>query len=390
MQTRRILITGAKFIIMASSLLLLQSCHTKNKEKEDGKEEDGIEWSATMCAPRNYPISGPHIYFFKDGKRVGMTEALLSIYQNWAFAASARSYGNSVLPDSIFVSYFAPNDQARTFYYEGGSRLPAEKIKTLFREGYLEGKKHEKFNKIRTGLAPGGRVCVWVNHVEVIRFKVAEKGQYSDSLMVSASNDAEYHSEYQRTLKYIKNHPIDYSIWEKPDVRYDLGFGFCSENDKYNFSSVQIFSKEGIYNYYFDNSVENTKWNQPYGGKSNVTSGFSYQTENDVKDFKLQLPVHAVISWKDKQNQIIYCTDVVLPKDLSIRFPKEYINPQTGKKSNYNRIVFGVEKDGEHCIVWLDGPGKQEKIMRFKGKIAKKPEKDELISGGYATEVTYY
>jgi hypothetical protein len=173
-------------------------------------------------------------------------------------------------------------------------------------------------------------------------------------------------------------------------VRYDLGFGFCSENDKYNFYNVQIFSKEGIYNHYFDNSVENTKWNQPYGGKSNVTSGFSYQTENDVKDFKLQLPVHVVISWKDKQNQIIYCTDAVLPKDLSIRFPKEFINPQTGKKSNYNRIVFGVEKDGEHCIVWLDGPGKQEKIMRFKGKIAKKPEKDELISGGYATEVTYY
>ena len=369
---------------MTSSFLLLQSCNIKKESEEK------TEWSATMCAPANYPISGPHIYLFREGKEVGRAESLLSIYQSWTITSSSRSSRNSILPDSIFVSYFAPNDQAKTFYYEGGSRLPAEKIAALFKEGYLEGKKRKNFDEVRTGLAPGGRVCVWANHVEVFRFKAKEKGQFSDSLMVSASNDEEYLSNYERTQKYIKNHPIDYSIWEKSDARYDLDFGFCSENHKFKFYHIQLFSKEGIINGYFDNNVENTEWNEPYGKKNNLTSGYSYQISNKAKEFKLQLPVHVVVSWKDKHDQKTYCTDVAMPKKLEKLFATEYSIDKTRKKSNYNRIIFGVEKDGEHCIVWLDGQEKQEKIMRFKANIARDSKKDELISGGYATEVTYY
>jgi hypothetical protein len=53
-------------------------------------------------------------------------------------------------------------------------------------------------------------------------------------------------------------------------------------------------------------------------------------------------------------------------------------------------LVFGIEKDGEHCVIWLDGPGKQEKLMRFKGHLAERNESNGIESGGYATEVEYY
>lgn len=380
MQVRRILITSAKFMITASSLLLMQSCHTKNKEKEEE-----TEWSATMCAPIDYPISGPHVYFFNKGKKVGMTEALLGIYQNWVITASARSSGRRLLPDSIFVSYFAPNDHAKTFYYEGGSRLPANKIKTLFREGYQEGKKHEKFNEIRTGLAPGGRVCIWVNHVEIFRFKAAEKGQYSDSLLVSTSI-AKHHVEYQRTLTYIKNHPIDYSIWEKPDVRYDLDFGFCNEANNTEFVGYNFYSKEGGSIHVSRGDVNITQWGKPYGKPVDFFNSKSYQSfaERKIKDNKLNFPVQMYVQWK--KDKVYYSTDVLFPKEIEEKFNKAYFNSEIGKKSNYNRIVFGVEKDGEHCTVWLDGPGKQEKIMRFKGVVERKLRDSE----SYATEVTYY
>lgn len=68
-----------------------------------------------------------------------------------------------------------------------------------------------------------------------------------------------------------------------------------------------------------------------------------------------------------------------------------YINPKTAEEDNFNRLVFGVEKDGEHCIIWLDGPDKQEKLMRFKGVPSKKDEKGvPLNKGTYATEVVYF
>ena len=368
---------------MTSSLLFLQSCNSKRESEEE------TEWSATMCAPANYPIFRPHIYFFKEGKEVGRAEALLSIFQDWALTSSSRSSRNSVLPDSIFVSYFAPNDKAKTFYYEGGSRLPSEKIATLFKEGYYEEKKRKNFDEVRTGLAPGGRVCVWANHVEVFRFKAKEKGQFSDSLMVTASNDAEYKSNYERTTKYIENHPIDYSVWEKPDARYDLDFGFCSEGNNTKYFNCYFYTKEGIAIAVSKSNIDRTDWNKPFAKPISLVDYKNYTQTNGERDKKLNIPVHAVFEW-EKGNKIFYSTDVVFPKDLNAKFLKEYRNTETGKKANYNRIVFGVEKDGEHCIVWLDGPGKQERIMRFKGNLQKVDDDKTVDSGGYATEVIYY
>ena len=380
MQMQKIILTSAKFILMTSSLLLLQSCNSKKESEEK------TEWSATMCAPANYPIFRPHIYLFREGKEVGRAESLWSIYQSWTITASARSSRNSIFPDSIFVSYFAPNDQAKTFYYEGGSRLPSEKIATLFNEGYLERGKRKSFDEVRTGLAPGGRVCVWANHVEVLRFKTKEKGQFSDSLMVSASNDVEYIANYERTSKYIKNHPIDYSIWEKPDARYDLDFGFCSEGNNTRFIGYVLYGKEGGTSHVSESDVNITQWEKPYGKSVDFLNSKSYQSyeERKTRDSKLNFPVQVYFQWK--KDNVFYSTDVVFPKEIEEKFKKPYLNPGTGKNANYNRIILGAEKNGEYCIVWLDGPGKQEKIIRFKGTI----ERKNRDSNSYATQVTYY
>jgi hypothetical protein len=95
------------------------------------------------------------------------------------------------------------------------------------------------------------------------------------------------------------------------------------------------------------------------------------------------------LGWKEQGGKL-YSTQVVLPKNFSQRFTKPYINPKTGKKVNYNRLVFGLEKDGIHCIIWLDGPDKQEKLMRFKGNLANVISESKIKTGGYSAEITYY
>lgn len=105
---------------------------------------------------------------------------------------------------------------------------------------------------------------------------------------------------------------------------------------------------------------------------------------------KLQLPVYLKFSWQSKYKEKLYCTDIALPKDFKKRFTQPYLHPKTGKKTNYNRLVFGVEKDGEHCIIWLDGPDKQERLLRFKGLLAKRNNSEGIMSGGYATDIIYY
>ena len=64
--------------------------------------------------------------------------------------------------------------------------------------------------------------------------------------------------------------------------------------------------------------------------------------KNEPFNYKFQLPIHCKIEWKSKTiKDLYYSTDVVFPKNFSKRFTQPYKHPETGKKTNYNRLVFG-------------------------------------------------
>jgi len=150
-----------------------------------------------------------------------------------------------------------------------------------------------------------------------------------------------------------------------------------------------FYTKEGIQESFSPYYTDNTNWGIPCNTTVDYEGKFFYQQIDEVyNSHKTQLPVHISMGWENHMINKFYSTDIVLPKDFEKRFTKSYINPKTGKKCNYNRLVFGVEKDGEHCIIWLDGPDKQEKLMRFKGQLEIKNRK--TIGENYATDVTYY
>lgn len=357
------------------------------------QKEEKFVWDAAMSRPANYVIEGPHVFYLRDGQIIGSSATLTHINGNWSDWQTARSANYSgLLPDSVVVDYGGLNNQLEMCTFRGGMSLPTAELEQLFRAGYLDKDgNRQKYRHITTGMAPGGRICVWVDHVEIKRGVVFQKDiYYPYPLIISSEKSRERDSV--EINNYLKHYPVDYSIWEHPDPRYELDFGFCSEADEYEEVFLYITSKEGVINRIGYQFFEQTIWDIPYGAPSNMSSGQFYITKKEINDtsFKLQLPVHLKFSWQTKNQEKLYCTDIVLPKDFRNRFTKPYTNPETGRKAHFNRLVLGVEKDGEHCIIWLDGPGKQEKLMRFKGHFAQRNESGGIVSGGYATEIVYY
>lgn len=384
MQIKMKTVIVVRFILILSSVFFF-GC------KKNSQQKKNYEWSAAMSRPAYYVGEGFHVFYLRNGEIIGSTATLTHIPGNWSRWQSARSSNYSgLLPDSVVVDYGGLNDKLEMCTYRGGMSLPIEELKKMFKEGYVDQKGERKdFKYITTGMAPGGRICVWVDHIEIKRGIVQQKDIYCPYPVIISSKDSRKQDSIEIN-NFLKHHPVDYFVWEKPDPRYELDFGFCSEGNLSEFSFIYSISKEGIRNVVFKERIDQTLWDIPFG-KMNDLKADSYQQINEsYSRTKKQLPVEIQIGWKNNKQQSYY-TYVVLPKDFPKRFIRSYINPKTAEEDNFNRLVFGVEKDGEHCIIWLDGPDKQEKLMRFKGIPSKKDEKGvPLNKGTYATEVVYF
>jgi len=337
-----------------------------------------------MSRPVFHPIEGPKVVYYHKGKIIAGTSTLTDIGNfGWSFPTELQITGlTNVFPDSVAVSYGGLNKKLQMCTFAGGSKLSVNTIKKIFENGYIQNGVKKDFTCITTGFAPGGNICVWVDHIEIARFKVKLVDIYHDRPVIIFEDSTE-------VLNYLKYHPIDYAAWEKPNARYTIDFGFCSEDSTVEFTALFFVSQEGISNNVLANRIDITKWGIPFGMKADF-KGVSYQQISEkLENEKLQLPVDVELQWQKSNNY--FHTRIPMPKNFVQRFTSGYINLETKKMTNYNRIVFGVEKDGEHCVVWLDGPGKQEKMMRFRGKPSLKDKRRiNLNTGTYATEVNYY
>ncbi len=362
-------------IAISGMALLLMSCFSKqNKEY--------FKWGAAVCQPANYAIGAPKVFFYSEGGLILNTGSPL-YDSSWGYPDDIHnSHAEMPLPDSVYVSYESINVKNETWSYEGGAKLPNEILLELFKKGYKEENLVLHPEYITAGLAPGGRVCIWAGPVEVIRFTVLAAEKLNNKPMFFAS-------QMNENTNYLKHHPIDYSYWEKPDERYGLDFGFCSQNSDIVFFNSSCCTKEGLVYSPSDYYTETIDWDASFGKiDKDIMKG--YIQYGDSTDHKLPLPVHMVFEWKNKVTEVFYSTDVVMPKDLPQRFERSYIDPKTGRTEHFNRIVLGVEKDGKHAILWLDGPGKREKFMSFKGLKEKEDGDQTVESGGYAKNVVYY
>jgi hypothetical protein len=384
--------TSEKFIPIKISLLLLITFLVSCK-----KEEPKQEWSAAMSSPYFYRVDGCKVSYYNNGKRINSTETLLALCHDcgWSDPQAGRNSGyGTQYPDSVYISYSGLNDKLETWIFEGGATLPKNKIEQLFEQGYFSDGEKRNFNYITTGMAPGGRICVWVDFIEIKRFKIKSIKRWSNKPLTLTTDSL----DEAKVKEYLNHYPIDYATWEQADKRYDIDFGFCSEDSKATYNQCCFTTKEGQ-TVSVLNQCDKTIWNTVFGKKStffNHKNFMSYAEFVKAKtiDYKINFPVQGIFEWHDSKN-ILFSTQIIFTEKMKKRFLTNYINPLNNKLSKYNRIIFGVESNSEYCNIWYDGPGKQEKIMRFKGKKAimkySKNFNDTIhYTGGFAEEISLY
>ncbi|PWJ98918.1 Protein of unknown function (DUF2931) [Flavobacterium araucananum] len=136
--------------------------------------EKKYEWSANISAPKEYPVE---VY---TGAAGGYFFSQMGGFSNSGWGGGVGDTNiEATLPENLDITWLSYVDDK---FYTGEWKLPTEKIKKLFDEGFHSrpGSKLEidNYSIIKIGLAPKGMVVVWVmgagHQVEVARFQAHE------------------------------------------------------------------------------------------------------------------------------------------------------------------------------------------------------------------------
>ena len=375
-----------KFYCLNIIMLFILFGFTSCKEKKTKETLPEIDISMGLGAPAYYYAYYPLVTFFKDGYSVGgMSDGHVGNNRGWSsFDSNQQIYGKGDYPDSVYVEWI---DQLDCYRYEGSVKLPKTFIKQYIKE---ELAKKEKYNWFSFGVnvAPGGNFCVFISSlhqresIELVR-GVAQKIEKDINCDPNDGSN-------NKSKEYYRRVGLDFNRWKQYDKHYKLGLGYISKDTNTVINNCDLISKEGL--------VDSNMWlprvkeNEPYGGiiKSNP---YGYKTMDNYKDKteETPLPVLIKVGWnyiKDKDT-LSWFTSVPMPKDFEKRFTQPYKNPQNEKQNNFNHLVFEIEDDNEHCVIWLDGTGKREKLLRFQA-IRYNPKSDDYTHPKYAREIKYY
>jgi len=194
-----ICITVSIFISIVNS-----SCQTK-------KMEEKFDWESGLSAPKEYPIevyegwliAGDYVQSFKN----------FGIHDN-GWGEEGRNMGGGTkkpVPDSLDICWrsFIENK-----FYKGVFTLPKEKIMQLFQEGFINDytKKKETYNAVIVGMAPGGKVVVWLSGMR----NQVEVGSYQAKEINLTINDVGHDDEYMFRPNYMGLILNDTSAYGKP------------------------------------------------------------------------------------------------------------------------------------------------------------------------------
>lgn len=330
------------------------------------KPPEKFSWDAGLSGAKYYPSGAPSVSYYYQGMSVSGASTGTGAGQGWGTTSGGYVGGDRLkpVPDSVFIRWDCGFDLKE---YEVGARLPRDKMVLLFQNGASDPfGKDVNYGTIVAGMAPGGNATIWLKAGVELTEVVKLKGKYIKEIDAYNPNEISLWTstgeEAKDILRYIKLHGIPYAVWEKGEDVYDWDIGFTSEEDKGYRFSLKFISKDG--------SVSSDDL------KGRKTQKTEWETISDTANGSLaklaKLPVHVFVQWISSDNNSWYESEVILPQDFVTRFTKGYRHPKTRKPSHYNRIMIGMEAEipGDVAYgygrIWLDGPGKQELVMRFR------------------------
>lgn len=353
------------------------SCKDENSKKVIRE----IDINICLGAPKFFTAHHPILTACKNGGIIGgISDANVGNNNGWSSCDSFQSIeSDGDYPDSLYLEW---TDVLNCKRFEKGVKLPTSVIDNLINKEFKKNQNYYNFN-FKINFAPGGNFCIFFNNIEIKRgianfFKI-------DSNCVAQDGISKISTEYYNKVG------LDYKNWRKSDSRYALGLGYYTLNRNITFGWAHLISKEGILTN--NDFLYKSREDEIYGGKI-TTNGNSYLTLNDLdsKSNKFQLPVLIQTYWYSEKgkNRVYKYTNVPLPKNFVKLYTSPYINPNNNRQVNYNHLIFGVDKDGTHCTIWLDGPGKREKLMRFESTDAIVSKDSNVYPGGYAKSIVFY
>jgi hypothetical protein len=160
--------------------------------------EKKYEWSADISAPKEYPVE---VY---TGAVGGYFFSQMGGFSNSGWGGGVGDSNiEATLPENLDMTWLSYVDNK---FYTGEWKLPTEKIKKLFDEGFHSrpGSESEidNYSIIKIGLAPKGMVVVWVmgagHQVEVARFQAHET--IIDPKLISEDEKYMFEKDYAKDM----------------------------------------------------------------------------------------------------------------------------------------------------------------------------------------------
>ncbi|OXB17220.1 hypothetical protein B0A68_05275 [Flavobacterium reichenbachii] len=256
-----------------------------------------FEWEENNNAPLGYPVE---VYRggleLKGGGYAGLAHHGTTFgTEGWGSLGAGMSSRGKALPERLHVTWLS---YAEDTFYTIDCPVDYDKMLRLFKEGCdwkgASGKiRHETYDTIIVGYAPGGVVVIWVygqgTQLEIGRYqgkktvisqeeirsldypdKVLFQQKYRDDTM----NDNAIVPDEVR--KANKNKPIPYGLWD-------------TYREKYSWKPTFVIQNEGEIGDF------------GFNGFNGEQEDFFHERAIDYK--KRAIPKEAAFSWKDKEGQ---------------------------------------------------------------------------------------
>jgi hypothetical protein len=348
------IIKGKYMRIVSFIFFLLGFLISCQSPKDKARDEEKFRWNAGISAPKNYP-SAPFVQYFYQGNSVAGASTEVGSDQGWGVTMGSFTGGDifKPVPDSVFVKWSCAFDLIE---YEGGVRLPREKMLVLFNKGTKDlytGQKSE-YSTLVAGTAPGGNVTIWMKSgpiiTEIFKFKaksVGQEGRYDPHTITLWSSTGHVAKD---VLKYINFHGVPYEVWETGEKEYNYDIGFSSREESYGYH-LTFNAKDGSWF-----SLDKSDSFIPWGEKEIRTK--------HIVEKKHKSPVQLDISWytyeKNYRDRQWYSGKIILPQNFEDLL----------KSGIYKRLLIRIEKDEHKDAVsgalLLSDKNIEKKIMSFK------------------------
>lgn len=245
------------FVFTLASLSLLWS--VTGCAQMFSKNKTRFEWLTTESAPNNFPmrvIRGT-LYYHNEKGGLYIPEAA-SFSSGWGNGTSRHVVGEDfkALPDRLDIRFFSFTENK---LYRGSFDLPYEKILAWFKSGVAKNREgipypqNPTFRTVMVGMAPGGRVAVWVAGQEVREVFFGQAEQYEDDLVNTLGNPIRDRDAYvQRMLESdveadvlndIRKNGVPTDRWVKYRKRYHWLPTFV-DAQRPNYMNVAFFNGE--------------------------------------------------------------------------------------------------------------------------------------------------